>query len=81
MSSDLHIFLSYRMFCHRVTQNLARCLKTPGLFSEELEMVLRQMETGNDLDKTVQQDRDCIIGTLNCFPIYERLLDLFLSPN
>lgn len=44
-------------------------------------MVPRQMETDNDLDITVQHDRDCFIGIENCFPIYERLLDLFLSPN
>lgn len=50
------------MFYHRVTQNLASCLKTPGLFSEELEMVLGQMETDNGLDITMQQDRDCVIG-------------------
>lgn len=50
------------MFCHRVTQNLASCLKTPGLFLKELEMVLGLMETGNDLDITMQQDRDYVIG-------------------
>lgn len=63
-----------------MTQNIASCLKTSGLFSEKLEMVPRQMETDNDLDITVQQDRDCIMGIYNCFPICERLLDLFFSP-
>lgn len=70
--------LSFPIKCSvTVTQNL----KMSGLFSEECEMVPRQMETDNDLDITVQHDRDCIIGIENCFPIYARLLDLFLSPN
>lgn len=60
MSSDFHIFLSYRM-SYRSDPELGKSL-------EDISSFLRrtwnstQADGNNDLDVTVQQDRDCIIG-------------------
>lgn len=62
MSSDLGVFLSYRMFCHSDSEHGKLLEDIRSFLRKTWNGTSRQMETDNDLDITVQQDRDCIIG-------------------
>lgn len=71
-----------KVSCHRMTQNCAGPLHTPGHFSE-LQMLLWQMVKVNNSDTAMQQDRDCeemnVVGIENFLYWFMKVFWIFFS--
>lgn len=71
-----------KVSCHRMTQNCAGPLHTPGHFSE-LQILLWQMVKVNNSDTAMQQDRDCeemnVVGIENFLYWFMKVFWIFFS--